>query len=128
MKKFFRTKRGIILLATMVAAAIAAVGGYAYFTSIGSGSGGPTVGTSSNIQITSDTPVAQLYPGGADVPVTIHLSNPGGGNEFVNDVSGTVADNGGCLGSWFQVDTKHYAAVVNHGQSAATTTSIRMLD
>jgi hypothetical protein len=128
MKQFLTSKKGIVLLATMVAAVAAAVGAYAYFTSAGSGSGNATVGASSNIVITNDTPVANLYPGGADVPVTLHLQNPGGGNEYVNDVSGTVADNAGCLGAWFQVDTKHFAAEINHGATATTTTNVRMLD
>ena len=128
MQKSCKSKKGLVLLATMVAAVVAAVGGYAYFTSTGSGSGAATVGSSSSIQIGNDTPAAQLYPGGADVPVTLHLLNPGGGNEYVNDVSGSVADNGSCLGSWFVVDTKHFAAKINHGQMATASTSVRMLD
>jgi hypothetical protein len=127
--RFFTRKRSIISgVVAIVAVAAIAFGAYAYFTSSGSGSGNATVGTTSNIQITNDTPVAQLYPGGADVPVTVHLHNPGGGNEYVADVSGMVADNGGCLGSWFVVDTKHYNAEVNHGATNDTTTNIRMLD
>src|SRR5262249_47522275 len=81
-----------------------------------------------NIVISNNTPAAQLYPGGADVTVPVHLFNPGGGNEFVADVSGTVADNGLCQGAWFTVDTIHYNAEVNHGQTANASTLIRMTD
>jgi hypothetical protein len=125
--KFFTKKRSVIALVAFVVAALAAVGAYAYFTSTGSGSGNATVGSSSNIVITNDT-VGTLYPGGADVTVPVHLQNPGGGNEYVGTVSGTVADNGGCLGSWFVVDPVTYNAEVNHGATNGTSTKVRMLD
>src|SRR5690348_14559263 len=99
--RFLKTKKGAALIVAIVAVAAGAFGAYAYFSSTGSGSGNATVGSSSDIQISNTTPVANLYPGGADVTVALSLHNPGGGNEFVNDVSGTVEDNGGCLGSWF---------------------------
>jgi uncharacterized protein (UPF0333 family) len=38
MKGFIKSKKGLILLATLVVAAAAAVGGYAYFTNSGNGS------------------------------------------------------------------------------------------
>jgi hypothetical protein len=128
MKYFPKSKKGLVLLATMVAAVVAAVGGYAYFTSMGTGSGNATVGSSSNIVISNDTPAAQLFPGGADVTLPVHLQNPGGGNEYVATVSGTVANNGSCLGSWFTVDPITYNAEVNHGATANTSTLVRMSD
>src|SRR5262249_46157887 len=132
MKKFFKSKRGLVLLATMVAAIAAAIGANAYFSSTGAGSGNATVGASTNIVITNDT-VGNLYPGGAAVSVPVHLQNPGGGNEFVHVVSGTVEDitsgpNAGCMGSWFAVAPITYNAVVNHGATNSTSTNVTMTD
>jgi hypothetical protein len=62
------------------------------------------------------------------VTVTVHVSNPGSGNQLVNDISGTVPNNGACLGSWFQVDTKHFATTVAAGAAPTTTTKVRMID
>jgi hypothetical protein len=120
-------KRRWVVLAVFLLVAAAAVGGYAYFTAFGSGSGDATVGTASNIDLTSDS-VSGLFPGGADVPVTVHVSNPGSGHQFVNVISGTVEDNGGCLGSWFQVDPKTFATDVAPGTAPTTTTNVRMLN
>jgi hypothetical protein len=49
------TKRRIALLAALLIAAIAAIGGWAYFTTSGSGSGTATVGTSSNLTLHGST-------------------------------------------------------------------------
>jgi hypothetical protein len=46
----------------------------------------------------------------------------------VNDISGTVADNGLCLGSWFQVDTIDYNTNVLAGATNDTSTNVRMID
>jgi ABC-type glycerol-3-phosphate transport system substrate-binding protein len=126
MKKHLTKKRVILLAIAGVAAALAA-GAFAYFTATGSGTGTATVGSASNINLSSD-PVTGLFPGGADVPVTVHISNPGGGAQFVNTVSGSVGDNGGCLGSWFQVDLVTYAATIAAGGSDTASTNVRMLD
>ena len=58
--------------------------------------------------------------------MTIH--NPGSGSEYVNHVSGSVADNAGCLGSWFQVDGFDYANTLAAGASATVQTNVRMLN
>jgi hypothetical protein len=126
MKKFL-TKKRVAVLAVLAVAAIGAVGGYAYFTNSGSGTGTASVGTSSDIQLGSDL-VGTLYPGGADVPVTVNIHNPGSGAEHVGTISGTVADNGSCLGSWFQVDSVDYDATLASGGSDTADTSVRMLD
>ena len=44
MKKFM-TKKGAVLLGVLVVAVVAAVAGYAYFTSTGTGTGATSVGT-----------------------------------------------------------------------------------
>jgi hypothetical protein len=120
-------KKKAIVLAVAVLAIALGTGAYAYFTSTGSGTGSATVGSSSGIQLSSPS-VGTLYPGGADVPVTVTIHNPGGGAEFVNQISGTVANNGGCLGTWFQVDSASYAATLAAGATDAVSTNVRMLD
>ncbi len=127
MKHFLKSKKGVATLLAIFAVAIGAVGAYGYFTSTGSGTGSATVGSSTDIVITNTT-VGTLYPGGADVTVPVQLFNGGGGNEYVADVSGSVEDNAGCLGSWFEVDTINYDAEVNAGATNNTSTLIRMLD
>jgi hypothetical protein len=130
-------KRTWVLLGVIAAvAAMASVGAYAYFTAAGSGSGQVDVGTSSAIVITSDLN-GDLYPAGPDVLVDVHVNNPGAGNQFVADISGSVAtdDNGtvgdtsdDCLGSWFEVDTINYNTNVLAGATNDTSTDVRMLD
>jgi ABC-type glycerol-3-phosphate transport system substrate-binding protein len=121
------TKKRVILLAIAGVGVALAAGAFAYFTASGSGTGTATVGSASNINLSSG-PVSGLFPGGADVPVTVTISNPGGGAQFVNTVSGSVADNGGCLGSWFQVDPVTYADTIGPGSSDTASTAVRMLD
>jgi hypothetical protein len=120
-------KRRWVVLALLLFVAAAAVGGYAYFTAAGSGNGNAAVGSASPILLTSDS-VSGLFPGGADVSVTVHVSNPGSASQYVNVISGTVEDNAGCLGSWFQVDPKTFAATVAAGGAPTTSTKVRMLD
>jgi hypothetical protein len=125
--RFLTRKKGVAFLATLIVAAVAAFGAYAYFTSTGSGTGSATVGSSAGITL-SGSPAAQLFPGGADAPVTVSIHNPGGGKEYVGTISGTVADNGGCLGSWFTVDPVGYNASVAAGATVTTATNVRMTD
>ena len=69
-------KRGWILLAFAIVAAIAAVGGYAYFTSTGTGSGSGSIGTSTAWQVTTDAAVGTaLMPGGPSQTVGYHVKN-----------------------------------------------------
>jgi hypothetical protein len=125
--KLFTKKRVAIALVALVVAVGTTVGALAYFTNSGSGTGTATVGTSSHIDLSSAL-VGTLYPGGADVPVTVNITNTGSGAQYVADITGTVADNAGCLGSWFQVDTVHYDTDLAGGASDSTGTNVRMLD
>jgi hypothetical protein len=121
------TKKRIILLAIAGAAAAIAAGAFAYFTASGSGTGSATVGSASAITLASGT-VSGLFPGGADVPVTVTITNPGSGAQRVGTVSGSVTDNSGCLGAWFQVDAITYNATIAAGGSDTKSTNVRMLD
>ena len=78
------TKRKIALLAALLVAAVAAIGGWAYFTANGSGSGTATVGTSSNLVLHGST-VGTLYPG-TTVPISFTVDNPGGGTERLGTI------------------------------------------
>jgi len=80
----FFTKRRIVVLASLLVAAISAVGGWAYFTANGSGSGTATVGTSSNIVLHGST-VGTLYPG-SNVALSFTADNPGGGTERLGTI------------------------------------------
>ncbi len=127
MKKHFNKRRVIVTAVVAVALAIASGVAYAYFTAAGAGTGSATVGSSTAIAITSDS-VTGLYPGGADVTVPVHVQNNGSGSQYVANVTGTVATNGTCLGTWFQVDTVALNATILHGATSNTTTKVRMLD
>jgi hypothetical protein len=121
------TKKRVVLLAIAGSAAALAAGAFAYFTASGSGTGSATVGSASGIVLSSGA-VSGLFPGGADVPATVTISNPGGGAQHVGTVSGSVADNSGCLGSWFQVDSVVYNGTIAAGGSDTASTNVRMVD
>jgi hypothetical protein len=121
----FMTKKALILLAAVAAAIGLSVSAYAYFTNAGSGAGTASVGTSSAIELSSDL-VGTLYPGGADVPVTVNIHNPGSGNQYVGTISGSVQTQAGCLGSWFTVDSINYAAQLAADGSDTADTAVRM--
>ena len=108
---------------------------FAYFTNSGSGTGSASVGSSSEIALSSPL-VGDLYPDGADVPVTVTIDNPGSGAQYVDTVSGVVEtdDNGtpstadDCLGSWFEVDDITYQDTLAAGGSDTADTNVRMND
>lgn len=80
----FVTKRRIALLAALLVAAIAAIGGWAYFTANGSGSGTASVGTSSTLALHGST-VGTLYPG-TTVPVSFTVDNPSSGHQQLGTI------------------------------------------
>jgi hypothetical protein len=80
----FVTKRRITLLVVLAIAAIAAIGGWAYFTANGSGSATATVGTSSNLTLHGSTS-GTLYPG-STVSISFTVDNPGGGTERLGTI------------------------------------------
>jgi hypothetical protein len=86
MAKYVTKKRVIVVAVAALTIGLGA-SAFAYFTSTGSGTGSATVGSSSAVELSSAS-VGPLYPGGADVPVTVTIHNPGSGSEYVNHVSG----------------------------------------
>jgi hypothetical protein len=126
MKRFI-TKKPVVIGATIAVAISAAVAGYAYFTASGEGTGSATVGSATPIDLSSPL-VGDLYPDGADVPVTVTIANGGSAAQYVNTVSGTVRDSGGCDGDWFEIDSITYQDTIAANGSDTAGTSIRMLD
>jgi predicted ribosomally synthesized peptide with SipW-like signal peptide len=122
---FLKQKKGIAALAAVAVVALGAMGAYAYFTSVGTGAGTATVGTSSTVNLSSPN-VGPLYPGSGTLPVTVTINNPGTGSQFVGTVSGTVATKAGCDGSWFTVAPIAFNAEVAGGASPTAATTVRM--
>ena len=121
------TKKRVIVVAVAALAIGLGTSAFAYFTSTGSGSGTASVGSSTAVQLSSAS-VGPLYPGGLDVPVDVTIHNVGSGAEYVAHVSGSVATNAGCLGSWFQADGFDYNNTLAAGASATVQTNVRMID
>jgi hypothetical protein len=103
--KFIKSKKGIALLAVLVVAAVAAIGGYAYFTSTGTGTGSASVGTATNWSVgQTATSGGALYPdaavGGANVQTkTYHVKNVGSGSQYLTQVVISVANSDGS--AWY---------------------------
>ena len=130
MKKIRAPRRITILLAVAAAAIIIPIAAFAYFTTTGSGTGSASVGSASAVKLsnTAADVGGTLYPDGADVPITVLVENPGDGAQYVGTVSGTVQDDGACLGSWFVIDDVDVKATIAKGASTTATTAVRMLD
>jgi hypothetical protein len=120
-------KQGLMLAGAVGTAVVAAVVGWAYFSASGSGTGTVTVGTASAVELSSD-PIGGLLPGAPGTPVTVHVHNPSSGNAFVDQITGVVDDNGGCLGSWFAVTPTAAPGSVPAGATVSTTARIAMLE
>ena len=93
-------KKGLVAFAAVLIVAMAAIGGYAYFTSTGSGTGSATVGTSTAWtvgQTAADvTAAGPLYPDQAIGTGTIqtndyHVLNPSTGQQSLNQVVISIA-------------------------------------
>jgi hypothetical protein len=77
-------RKRLLVLAAGVLAIVGAVGGYAYFSASGSGTGTASVGTSSNLTLHATTGGA-LYPG-TSTTVTFTVDNPSSGHELVGTI------------------------------------------
>ena len=119
----FFTKRRIAVLASLLVAAIAAVGGWAYFTANGSGSGTATVGTSSTLTLHGAT-VGTLYPG-ATVPMSFTVDNPSSGHQQLGTIY--LAGVKACTGagsSWDPSLNSGAGGCSNSGTEQATCESV----
>jgi hypothetical protein len=97
MKKFLTSKKGIVLLVTAIAAIVAAVGAYAYFTSTGHGSTTASVGQATNWNVAADSlaptigdPSTYLYPGQGSIESTGTVTNVGDPNQKLHKLVATI--------------------------------------
>jgi hypothetical protein len=113
MKRF--GKRTWVLLAVLCVAVVGAVGGYAYWTTTGNGTGSGTVGSAGQYTVTVSFASGQLHPGGS-VPVSGTITNNTSSDLQVSSVTeqGVTANNG-CTASWF-----HFSGTVTGGTQTLT--------
>jgi len=89
MKLFITSKKGLVLLATMVVAVVGAVGAYAYWTTTGSGSGSGSTTTNQAITVNQTSASSGLYPGGLTA-LAGNFSNPAAFPQYVTSVSASI--------------------------------------
>ncbi len=144
MKRF--GKRTVVVLAVAVAASVAAVAGYAFWTSAGTGSGYASTGTAGAWLVTSQAPVgAALVPGGPAQTVQYTVTNTGSGDQVLGGVTVSVANAngsawtpvGGCSAADFSVNgqaagSPHFhtalAQTFGPGGSSSATASVRLVE
>jgi hypothetical protein len=104
--KFIKSKKGLVLLATLAVAAAAAIGGYAYFSASGSGTGTATVGSAVNQIVVQGTTATALTPGNA-ATVSFAAWNYANQGQAMSNIhlSGLAA----CEAAWSTVDYTSYA-------------------
>jgi hypothetical protein len=113
----FVTKRRITLLVVLAIAAIAAIGGWAFFTANGSGSATATVGTSSLLTL-HGTAGTTLYPGTSS-SITFTVDNPSTGHQQLGTIH--LAGVKACVGTG---STWNGASCSNSGTEATTCESV----
>lgn len=84
------SKRAWVLVGIVAVAAVSAVGGYAYWTNSGLGSGSAATGTTTGITVNQTSVVAGLYPGSPAQALSGDFDNPNAGPIHVASVSGSV--------------------------------------
>ena len=82
---FHFTKKRVAVLGTIAAVALTGGIAYAYFTDSGSGTGTASVGASSPITL-AGTITGTLYPAGEPASVSVLVTNPGSGSQYVGKV------------------------------------------
>jgi hypothetical protein len=104
MKRFGR--KAWVLVAVCAVAVVAAVGGYAYWTTGGSGTGSATTGDVVDVAVKQTSTVAGLYPGGPGVALAGNFDNSNSGPVYIGSVSASVVDttNPGCTAADFAVE------------------------
>jgi hypothetical protein len=83
-------QRKFVVLAVLVVGAIAAVGGYAFWTQGGTGTGSAATGTTASITVNQTSVVSGLSPGGSAQALSGNFDNPNAGPVLVTDVSANV--------------------------------------
>ena len=109
-----------MLVGLVVAVAVAAVGGYAYWTTTGAGTGTASVASSNGTVVLHGTAPTNLYPGGSS-SVTFTADNAGASNLFVATIHlasvSTDSGHSSCVTSDFTMPDVTSNTVVNAGAS-----------
>jgi hypothetical protein len=87
--KRFRKRTWILLGVTVLIAALASIGAYAYWTQGGSGTGSASTGTSSSITVNQTSASTGLYPGGS-VALSGDFTNGNASPVYVSSVTASV--------------------------------------
>jgi hypothetical protein len=85
-----KTRRLALIGAFAAVALLAAVGGYAYWTTGGSGSGSATAGTTSTLTVNQTSTVIGLSSGGAAQALSGNFDNPNAGAVPISSVTASV--------------------------------------
>lgn len=122
-------------LTVAIAAGAALVAGtgtaYAYWTTQGSGTGEATAGTTAAgdaIQLTQDTPITGLYPGGPAADIVVTATNPAAFHQVVGEVTVTPTYPAACPASnWTLVNADDaFGNLAPAGESTQTVGTIRL--
>jgi len=96
--RFLKSKRGIVLLATLVVAAASAIGAYAYFGATGSGTVSGTAGHVTDWGVNGGSLTGSFYPVKlADLPTGAiqvtgaKITNNGDGPQRLNEIDATLS-------------------------------------
>lgn len=114
--KFFN-KRRIAILAVLLIALVSAIGGWAYFTTTGAGSGTASVGTSSVLTL-HGVAGTTLYPGTTS-SITFTVDNPSSGHQQLGTIH--LAGVKACVGTG---STWTGSSCSNSGVEATTCESV----
>jgi hypothetical protein len=98
-------KRKFIVLALLALAAVSAVGGYAFWTGGGTGTGNAGVGTTTALVVKQTSTITGLVPGGPALALSGNFDNPGTSAVFVTAVTASVTGTSaaGCLAKDFTI-------------------------
>jgi hypothetical protein len=111
--KFIKSKKAIALLAVSVAAVVAAVAGYAYFTASGSGTGSATVGNAVNQIVVAGTAPTALTPGNSSA-VSFKAWNYANQGQAISSI--TLSGVAACSAAWSSITYDTYG----HATTAPT--------
>lgn len=91
-----KTRKGKALVVAGVITVATAGGAFAYWSSLGTGTGAASTGTSSAFVVTTDAATGSpLTPGGPTQTVAFHVQNANSGVQRLTSVAVTVAASGG---------------------------------
>jgi hypothetical protein len=116
---FPKTKKGKAVVVAGVITVATAGGAYAYWSSLGTGTGAASTGTSSAFVVTTDAATGgPLTPGGPTQTVAFHVQNSNSGVQRLSAVAVTVAaSNGtawnaipGCSAADYTIGTPSFTA------------------